>query len=466
MMSDDRNTPDTFRQRNLEHIGRVLSLPPQADAQRQARWQSATLKTDWSLTDKGVRLMKAHKRFAFLTSGAAAAAIALVVWLGAGNSTPVSAASIFNDFKAAVQKALSIRMEGIDLGTVSVNGEMVLNRSPDEAADDTMYAEVHVLLKADNPEWNDLDAVIVICQTPDAAWQYCRGNGGSSAGDQHVEPTEYLVKGEAWSDFVEQPLEHFGSMPSALGFSNAQSGVTYRFTEHQRRFVERLLRFLMDICRADNGNELIDGLRFNAERIEIEQTADGGHTLRVFGPDLLGTYADADAELPDFEPRLDNVVWNLNYDTADRSIIWWSTSNVPGEFSEFGVGLDTGSAEDRLPAESLDALLGHFESEAHEVKAEQTGETVWSIRVVGYPFSLDKSSREWWKRNRRMLIENMTLSIHYDAKAGAVTRAEFQGVGCPDGRIILELGRVELDPERLSPDYWITERTRIDDWSD
>ena len=59
------------------------------------------------------------------------------------------------------------------------------------------------------------------------------------------------------------------------------------------------------------------------------------------------------------------------------------------------------------------------------------------------------------------LMEAMTLSIYYDAEANRVTRAEFSQVGSPTGRIILEIGRVELDAEKLTPDYWTSSATEV-----
>ncbi len=55
----------------------------------------------------------------------------------------------------------------------------------------------------------------------------------------------------------------------------------------------------------------------------------------------------------------------------------------------------------------------------------------------------------------------MTPSIYHDARTESVTRAEFNHVGSPQGRIMLEIGRVELDPDRLNPDYGITEHTEV-----
>jgi hypothetical protein len=55
----------------------------------------------------------------------------------------------------------------------------------------------------------------------------------------------------------------------------------------------------------------------------------------------------------------------------------------------------------------------------------------------------------------------MALSIEFDHRLGEVRRAEFSGVGGPDGRITLEIGQPNLAPEKLQPGFWTTDRTMI-----
>jgi len=461
MMSEEKNANDTFRHRNLERLGRELSLPARAGAERQARWQSATMKVDSSPTNRGFRFMKQHKWFAFLTSSAAAAIIIVAVWLGVAGATPVSAAAIFDGFKAAVQRALSIRLEGIDLGTVTVNGDLILDRSPHGSRDDTRYAEVHVLLKADDPEWNDLDAVIVIYQSPDNAWQYCRGNGGSCAEEFHVDPTEYLIEGEAWDDFVNEPLESFGGMPLRLSFSAGDSGVTYRFMRHQRAYVEQLLRFLLDISSAETTGELIEELQAAAGSIHVEQKGEAVYVLEASGFGRIEALEVTDVPLPHVDTLLQDVIWELRYDLTARQIVGTSIKGWPAALRE--AGIISGSGRVDLPTESAETLVHHLKGLAHKVDVEETGENIRTIRVVGYPLPLDTSSRDWRDQIMRGLLDDMTLSIYYDAEARSVTRAEFHGVGSPEGRIILEIGRVKLDPARLSPGYWSGTGMPIDD---
>ncbi len=410
--------------------------------------------------------MKAHKRFSLLTSGALAATIALAFWIGVDGAARVSAASILDDFKTAVRKTLSIRMEGIDLGSVTVDGEIVLDRSPEEPGNDTLYAEVHVLLKADNDSWDDLDAAIVICQTPDDSWHYCRGYGGTlrlsdKAGARRAELAEYLVKGEAWSDFVERPLDSFGCMPLEQRFAVGSDAVAYRFQKHQRDYVEQLLRFLMDIGGAETAGQLIEQLQ-SAGSIVVKLVDGGDYVLHASNFGRIGGLGLTDPQLPD-DPTslLEEVVWEITYDLTDRRIRGWSTNNWPERLAELAVYVDHDLIGTDLPIESAEALIEHLEDFAHAVEVEQESDTILTIRATGYPLPLDTTALEWRNQRMRPLIDAMTLSIYYDAQTESVTWAEFNHVGSPEGRIMLEIGRVELDPDRLNPDYWITEHTEV-----
>ena len=463
-MPNDRDPGDAHRHRNMQRIGRGMSLPPRADAARRARWQDVILKTESLPPNRGVRFMKQHRRFTLIGSGLIAASIILGVWLGAGSATRVTAATIVDQFTSAIQKALSIHLEAIDLGTVRISGDLVLDRSPDQPEGDTFYAEVHVLLKADNPHWNDLDAAIVICQTPDDAWHYCRGNGGSrAAGALRVKPTEYLDENEAWSDFVARPLQGFGGMPLRLTFESDESVVTYRFTMPQRTFVEQMLRFLLDLSGAETSAELVNDFLAAAGRIVLQKVGDTSYVLHASKFSSIGAFELPDTPLPDVHALLEDVVWELRYDLAAKQVVWWSIDYWPEQLSKAGIGHEVDAID--LPTESADALIDHLDSLARDVEVDETSATIWTIRVVGYPLPTSTAPRDRWVRNTRALLDAVALSIYYDTKAGSVTRAEFHGVGGPDGRITLETGRVKLDPRRLSPDYWVTSNTDVSESS-
>ncbi len=349
--------------------------------------------------------MKAHKRFSLLTSGALAAAIALAFWIGVGGAARVSAASILDDFKTAVTKTLSIRMEGIDLGSVTVDGEIVLDRSPEGPGNDTLYAEVHVLLKADDASWDDLDAAIVICQTPDDSWHYCRGYGGiiglsQEVGARHAQPADYLVKGEAWSDFVESPLDSFSCMPLEQRFSLGSDAVTYRFQKHQRDYVEQLLRFLMDIGGAETAGQLIERLQ-SAGSIVVKLVDDGNYVLQASNFGRIGGLGLTDPQLPDdLTSLLEEVVWEITYDLTDRRIRGWTTSNWPERLYELAIDVDHDLIGTDLPSESAEALIEHLEDFARAVKVGQESETVLTIRTTGYPLPLDTTALEWRGKER------------------------------------------------------------------
>ncbi len=410
--------------------------------------------------------MKAHKRFSLLTSGALAAAIALAFWIGLGGAARVSAASILDGFQTAVRKTLSIRMEGIDLGSVTIDGEIVLDHSPEGPENDTLYAEVHVLLKADDASWDDLDAAIVICNTPDDSWHYCRGYGGiiglsHELGARHAQPAEYLVKGEAWSDFVERPLDSFGCMPLEQRFSLGSDAVTYRFQKHQRDYVEQLLRFLVDIGGAEGAGQLIEQLQ-SAGSIVVKRFDAGYWVLQASNFGRIEGLGPTDPQLPDdLNSLLEEIVWEITYDLTDRRIRGWSTNNWPEGLTELAIDVDHHLIGTNLPSESAEALIEHLEDFAHAVEVEQESETILTIRATGYSLPFDSTAREWQDQRMQPPIDAMTLSIYYDARTESVTWAEFNHVGSSEGRIMLEIGRVELDPDLLNPDYWITEHTEV-----
>ena len=401
--------------------------------------------------------MKEHKRFAVLSSGALAAAIGLVVWIGVGGATPVAAATVFDRFKDAIQRSLTIRMEGIDLGTVAVDGQLVLNRSPNGSQEDALYAEVHVLMRADNRDWNDLDAVLVIRQTADDAWTYCRGNGGTSSEPYLAEPTEYLTRGESWDEFVDEPLRNFGDMPLALGFSSGDSHVTYRFRSYQRDYVEQLLRFLLSISRSETAGEVMSMIEASADTVDLQKINGRTYVLTASGIDHVGDLGLPLPSVPDVDALLKDVVWQLTYDSAKKQIVWQSIPQWPEQLHLAGIAHDRSKLE--LPTESAEALIAHFKSLAREVIVEENSDTLRTITVVGYPLPTSTAPRERRAEAVPALMRGVTLTIHYDAEAQAITWAEFRGVGSPQGRIILEIDRVELDPARLSPEYWVTSDT-------
>jgi hypothetical protein len=336
-----QETSDALRHRNLQHIGRSIQLPPAADADRRQRWQQAAAvpARSTALPVNRPRRLRA----AWFGCSALAAAVALAVWLGLGHVPPVTAAEILEKLASAVARSLTIRLAGIDLQTVQISGELALDRAPGSAAQ-RRYAEVHVLMKADNPQWNDIDGVLVIHDAPEASWIFCRGNGGSTGwwGTQ-VTATEYLVEGAGWSDFAEQPLNQFDAMPLQLSFSSGGSSVTYRLSRQRRAFVEGLLKFLLRLSDPATADETVARLQTAAGQAELERRGAGMYIMRLsqFGPlDILEIPASG---LDRARELLGEVVWTIQYDPIAKVFRGGATSDPPG-FSGTGIEYSIGEA--------------------------------------------------------------------------------------------------------------------------
>lgn len=284
---------DVFRHRNLVRMGKTVTLPAPAGEARQARWRRPDGTVRAFPMPQTHRFAKRGRVVAVVSWGTLAAAVALVfLIIGRGGVAPVSAETILTDLKSALSKSMTIRLDDIDLGSVAIDGEILIDRSPEGPANDTMYAEIHVLLKADNRSWPDIDGVLVICQTPEAAWHFCRGNGGSGGGlfaPRRVTPTEYFVRGDSWQDFVHAPLRQFGAMPLSLSFFSLGGSVTYTFEQPQRDFVELLLRLLLDLTAVETAEELTEAWELNADSLEVQRPDETTLVLRMsgIGPNFL-----------------------------------------------------------------------------------------------------------------------------------------------------------------------------------
>ncbi|MBN1514458.1 MAG: hypothetical protein JXB13_20755 [Phycisphaerae bacterium] len=455
-MLNDHDSNDAIRHRNLERIGRALPLPPSADADRQARWQNAGLTPGAVHPGRGVWNMKRYTRTALATTGIAAA-LAAAVWFGLGPANIVSAATVFESFRSALAQSLSIHIDGIQFEQASIEGDIIVDRSGEPGAE-TRYAEVHVLLAADNPQWNDLDAVLAICQSPSEAWQYGRGSGGMYSGVGQVAMTEYLVRGQSWRDFARQPLDHFGSMPSELGFGSEESSVTYRFTREQRIVVEQLLRFLLDLTNAETAGQVIANVQDSAGDVRVERIEKDSYVLHASRFTQLGDLAFVKRTAPDVGDLVRQAVYTFGYDPTSKRIL--STQFAPPtELYETGVAISRDTAE--FPLDTPEALVPFLRERAVTVEADQSNKDEWVIRVTGYPFATDSSGLEWLGDYLTALRDSLTLTIEYDAAASAVRRAEFRGIGPSDGRVTLDLGPVILDPQRLRSESWVTPQTKI-----
>lgn len=458
-MSADRDIHDAHRHRNLEHLAAVRPLPARADAERQARWRSVLPPSDPSKAPKTPLLMTRYLRFALATSGVAAA-IALIAWLSVGHVSAVSAATILTDFKNALGKSLAIRIEGLDLGSVALRGDILLDRAGPGAADSAQYAEVHVVLKSDNPEWENVDTVLVMCQTPGKTWQFVRGDSAAGWRPGQIVPSETLVRGRAWRDFVSMPLDKFDPIPLQMDFDYNDSKANYNFHAQQRMLVEQLLRLLLELCEAETAEQVVEDLRQSAGSVHVEQVDPTTYVLRASQFRRLGSLDLGEPQVPDVSELVKQYVMEVRYDSTQRRIVGRSGWNRP-RLWETGVRIDWDLRKLDLPVEDPEQLVAHFRARAMDVQVDRRGDGQWIIRVTGYPFPLDTSGFEWLGEFVTRLRASLTLSIYYDAPTHAVRRAEFHGLGSPDGRITLDLGPVQIDPERLRAEHWITPRTKI-----
>ena len=309
-MCTPHDTQDAHRHANLTQLGQMLTLPARADAARQARWQSAVLAAAAEDTAPADSHPKRRRHRALFTSGAAAAVL-IALLLTSGRNHSVSAATILGGLKAAIAQSLVINIAGLDLGSVAIDGDIYVDRAATGADDAARYAEVHVRLRADNEEWNDLDGVLVICDTPDVAWEFCRGNGGWITDTPQVTPTEQFCPTQrSWHDFRAAPLDQFNSLPYRLRFTCRNSSVTYSFTGQQRMLVERVLQYLLDLSDPVSAATLLDDLLASAGAVHLECLDASIYVLhaaqlRRLGP--LDLTAVSPAGLPTLSVRYDDV---------------------------------------------------------------------------------------------------------------------------------------------------------------
>ena len=466
-MQEDKKTIEDFGHRNLARIGQTLRIPPKAEAERVARWLEVTdMPKSASARGRG-RFPRRRRTFAFVSFAAVAAAVVLVVWLSTGGTANVSAAMIFQTFKEALGRKLTVTIEGIDLDNVTVDGEIILDRKADDPNDetDTLYTELQVLLKADNPDWNDIDGAIVVCQSPDQSWRYCRGNGGTGpgwSGEKRVRPTDYIVHDSRWETFADAPLGDFDSMPIRLSFGEGGDGVVYRFYMEQRQYLQNLLRYLLRLTDSAEAPALIDELQVVAGSITIERQDDTTLVLHAMNFHAFDWFNPPVPEIPDKADVLENVVWEVTYDPKQKRLEGWSTSGMEEPWSLDHEELNNVMLE--LPTESLEDLVAHFEASARDVSANKSRTLLlsprWKIRATGYPLPLKISTGHTWAvETVPNLMRDLELTLYYNTETETVRLAEFTNVAGGGSRITLELGKAELDPARLDPSLWVTEHT-------
>jgi hypothetical protein len=495
VMSESNDRIDARRHRNMEQIGRALRLPQPADAGRAAGWRGAAsepgrmpgprllaepggmpgprllaeaggmpgpreasaddTKSQPTTSITGVSFMQRHRN-AFLGSGAVAAAIAIAVFFGFGGNGTVAAGTIIQNFKQALSRSLSIQLSDIDLDTVDVHGEILLDRGAADAC--TRYVEVHVTLRADNPKWNDIPAAIVICDAPGNTWKYTRGNGGSTSWLRPYEArfSDELVNNPGWAAFHQVPLDNFGSMPSSLFFGGRNGpgdGVTYTFSSLQRGVVSNMLRTLLMICDSDQSDHHVDQLITLAGSRDVTEAPGGGTRMTLSGFANLSPLGIEALELPDTAAIMKNFALKLNFDPK-RGWFTGSDSKHPDEFWQYGITLADKEGKYGIPCDSIDEAAAYLREHASDVKIDKSSDSVWTVSCIGYPAELNTEALDWMREFEKTLLKNLSFSIYYDKDTEQVVRAEFEGIGPDNGRITLNLGPVTITPEQLSPKRW------------
>ncbi len=453
---------------NLRKISRRLTLPNEPNEQQQARWKAPRLTARVHVLNQGVFLMKRHKVATFMTMSAIAASVVLLIWLGIAGAQPVSAAMIFESFKQALAKSVWIETEGIDLGNLKVSGQAYLRRGADAQGreDDTIYNELHVLLKSDNAAYNDLDCVAVTCQTPETWWHFIRGSGGMGGlfanlfnlGKSKVTPTEDLYLGRKWQAEKENPVGQFGSIPLALSFGGS-GGVTYRFPQEQREFIGELMRMLLSFGDERSSETLIERLQRSAKMVQVRRSEGSDWILIAQGFEPLngGATEPVDSEAwPEVEVR-------INYNPV--------TNMIGTTYSDTGSPLTTPQrvALSRFTASiggdgkiTVEEVVAQLEPSAQSVEVEKLSDRNWVVHGLGVTVPVTAEDRTaWGVIDFTDILSNLTLRIRYDPVRQNVTRAEFTHVAGETGKIALRMNDEKIDQDRLSPEKWKTSRTRV-----
>jgi len=467
-MSHEQIDPnDANRHRNLLQIGALYSIPTQVDEDRKSRWQQTSLTADDGAIQKMASIARRHGNLKFLTSGAIAVVVTMIVWIGQSGNEEVSAAMIFANLKAVLGHKLTIHVEDIDLGNVEVAGEIVIDRNGPRLSSktDTLYSELRFALKPDNSQWRDIAAAVVVCQSPEKSWVYHRGNGGASntADPKRVVLSDCLVNGRPWQDFMADPLYSFGAMPIHLNFSDHDSVATYRFSNAQQTFVEQLFYYLVfNLGNAETSDRVIAQLRDSAGSVRVEQVNKSTWELRASDITQLGALQrldNIDSATPDLDTT--DVITTLTYD-GDCQCIRGRVVRSTAPLGDLGVVVVPRTLP-KLAMESAQALIAELEASYTVLKTSNVAASTWEIEVRGLPVELDTSEFEWQRDVLPKLMSKLELRVQYDASTDSITQAEFRGVGLDDGRIVLDLGRAELDPRRLEADAWIKGCTITED---
>lgn len=459
-MSESINKTDAMRDQNLRRMAQVLRLPERPDAARQERWQQVQIEQEPIPQHTRRWFMHQHPRIAFWTTAAAAAIAVIVVGLGFGHTERVSADQVFANLKLALRKSLAMRLEGIDLGNASIRGEIIMNRSKTGSdGGNEHYSELHVLLKASNHDWNDIDAVSVVCQTPAASWHFCRGNAGTISMTDHVlgrsrvTPTDYFLNRADWKAYLRDPIGAFGQMPLSMSFKTDDSEVDYSLPLAQRAFVRKVSLFMVGLGDSGSADMIVEQLRKATLTPEIEQIGPDAWVLRTGSlsqvPALIMATPN-DREIADASREL---IWDFVYDERQSKITGHKFDAKPEALSDVEFEIDWSAFEPHDGSlDEVAARLAAVCTRVERIAGPGSGETI--LRTIGVPIKINSKAVEWVRKTMAQLQSDMELHVHFGGKEQAVSSIEIRNIAGPSGRMILTVGETPLGEGRLNPERW------------
>ena len=452
-MSTKNHDANAIFDQNLHHLGQSVELPADATPEQQARWKQMPEAVGTKTTPHdALRFGQGMRRFAPVAAVVDfAAPLVVFLMVAVKGATPATAATVFDGLRNALGDSIWIDLEGVDLGPVQVRGQIYLEFGPDpeSAMDDLLYSELHVKLLADNPRWEDIDAVAVTSQTPDDAWTYTRGNGiggpVSERSDGRLVPwtPESFVRKRSWSDILSQPLGQFGGIPIRMSLWDGEDQVTYGFPGAQRAYISSLLEWLLAFSGEATARQIIDDLEALAQDVSIDTTQDDLWILSARG---------------DFGPPAAKVIPTITFDFVARfvpetgRVRSTETRNASADGQEIQGAVYDAQSEMALlllGLKTIDELVAYLTPISESTEFDRSDPTQGILRAmsVTIPHKLVEAALI----HRPSEVE---LLIHYDPEARLVRRAEFVGVGSSDGTIRIELGSEGFDPALLDPAWW------------
>jgi hypothetical protein len=455
---------DHMLDKNLRRIAQNISLPTVPAAERVELWKNAAAQawTEVPVPQQRSRLLKLWPLF---TSAAAAAGIALAAFAILANPRPVSADTIFKSFRAVLGGPLTIRLDAIGFESVGVSGQIMSDA--DAAGRPRRYSEIHTILKSNNPQWADLDAVTVLNETPEQTWIFVRGAGGQTPeglgpdGRYHVKVVEQYYAGQL-PEFMRANALQLGSVPLGLAFSHDGSSVNYSFREPERQYLNSLLDLAQHIADAQDADDLIGRLQKAAGEVRV-QPAERCWRLRAaaFQPNVLFPELDlklADIDLPGV---LDQVALQIEF--VDPGVRYYTTAGEE-PLHKLHLFVDQSALKAMArEAESADEFATRVRPLAREVTVSPGSHGGTAVRITGYDWKLDTCDRDRLRQLGTEIVPGIELLIEYDPQTSSIRWAEFRNLTPTGGTIRLQPGPAQLDPALLDPNHWITENTIVYD---